>query len=187
MSRLILPSYVVTKDTREQKGWDFDAHHPERRSPRCAGMVIDTLQTGDYSLVGYTDILTIERKADFSELWGNYAAKRRPAFEDEMKRMSSIKYAYIVIESSMTPDILELSPPQFSKGVPGKSLIRWLLNLSIKHGVPVFFAGQCGRKVAQLIFEEVVRVEKDRWVSRDTKKNQSPSADGPPKGDYFGR
>jgi hypothetical protein len=169
MSRLILPSYTVIKDTREQKGWTFHAHVPTRRPPRCDGTITETLQTGDYSLVGYTDILAIERKADFSELWTNYSSKRRPAFEEEMERMSTIKYSYIIIESLLTPDIMELSPPQFTKGVPGKSLVRWLMYLSVKFGVHIIPAGACSWRVAQMICEEVVRVEKDRWVYQESK------------------
>jgi len=171
MPRLILPSYTVIKDTREQEGygWTFTAHVPDRRPPRCAGMIIDTLQTGDYSLVGYTDILAIERKFAFSELWGNYSSKKRPAFEAEMERMSHMKHSYIIIESLFTPDILELSPPQFVKGVPGKSMVRWLMYLSAKYGVHIIPAGACSRKIVQMIFEEVVRVEKDRWVQQQPK------------------
>ncbi len=172
MPRLILPTYRVIKDTREQKGWTFDPHPSERRPPNCDGMVVDTLKTGDYSLVGYTDILSIERKADFSELWGNYSKGKRPAFEAEMERMSHIKHSYIIIESSITPDIMELSPPQFVKGVPGKSLIKWLMSLSIRYGVKIIPAGACGSKVAQMIFEEVVRFEKDRWVPQIPKTEQ---------------
>ena len=166
MPRLILPQYTIIRDTREKDGhgWTFGAHMPDRRPPRCEGMVVDKLDTGDYSLVGYTDILAIERKADFSELWGNYNSKKRPAFEAEMQRMSNLKYSYIIIESSFTPDIMELSPPQFTKGVPGKSLVRWLMFLSAKYGVNIIPAGACGRKVAQMICEEVVRVEKSRWA-----------------------
>jgi hypothetical protein len=169
MSRLILPHYTVIKDSREQKGWTFDAHTPDRRPPRCNGTITDTLETGDYSLVGYTDILAVERKFAFSELWGNYSSKKRPAFEKEMERMSEIKHSYIIIESSLTPDILELSPPQFTKGVPGKSLIRWLMYLSVKYGVHIIPAGACGYRITQMICEEVVRVEKDRWVHQEPK------------------
>ena len=171
MPRLVLPTYTVIRDTREQegRGWTFQAHVPERRPPKCEGMVVDTLHTGDYSLVGYTDVLAIDRKFAFSELWGNYSSKKRPAFEAEMERMSDIKHPYIIIESSLTPDIMELSPPQFVKGVPGKSMVRWLMYLSVKYGVHIIPAGACGRRIAQMIFEEVVRVEKDRWVEQQPK------------------
>lgn len=172
MPRLVLPSYTVVRDTREQKGhgWFFDAHTPDRRPPRCEGTIVETMQVGDYSLVGYTDILAIERKFAFSELWGNYSAKKRSAFEKEMEKMSQMKHAYIIIESSLTPDIMELSPPQFAKGVPGKSLVRWLMYLTAKYDVKIIPAGQCGYRIAQMIFEEVVRVEKDRWIFQESKK-----------------
>ena len=176
MPRMVLPNYTVIRDSREQKGhgWTFNEHHPDRRSPRCEGMITDTLKTGDYSLVGYTDILAVERKFAFSELWGNYSAKKRPAFEEEMNRMSEIKHPYIIIESLFTSDIMELSPPQFARGVPGKSMVRWLMHLSAKYGVHIIPAGACSKKIAQMIFEEVIRVEKDRWVVQK------------PKGDHFG-
>lgn len=173
MPRLVLPTYTVIRDTREQSGhgWQFDAHVPDRRPPRCDGMIIDTMATGDYSMVGYTDIFAIERKANFAELWGNYSSKKRTAFEAEMERMSKLRHAYMIVESSLNTDIMELSPPQFSKGVPGKSLMRWLMFLTAKYNVKLIPAGSCGRQIAQMICEEVVRVEKDRWVPQQ-KKNK---------------
>lgn len=179
MTRLVLPTYTVIRDTREQSGygWTFDTHYPEHKPPKCDGMIIDTMRTGDYTLVGYTDLLSIERKTSFTELWGNYSSRKKIAFEAEMERMSELKYAYIIIESSLTPDIMELSPPQFTKGVPGKSLIRWLMSLTIKYNVKIIPAGACGRKIAQMIFEEVVRVEKDRWIEQQQKHK--------PEGDCF--
>jgi len=165
MARLILPNYTVIRDTREKRGfgWEFYEHtYDKRRPPNCAGMIVEKLETGDYSLVGYEDILAIERKEDFGEIWMNYGNRQR--FEEEMERMSKIKHAYILIESQLTPDTLDLSPPQFSTKAPGKAMVRWLLSLGIKYGVNIMTVGQCGRKIAQLIFEEVVRAEKDRWI-----------------------
>ena len=180
MPRLILPTYTVIRDTREQSGygWTFDAHKPDSRPPRCNGTIVDTLKTGDYSIEGYTDILAIERKANFAELWGNYGSRKKPAFEAEMKRMSEYQYGYVLIESTFNSDIMELSPPQFTKGVPGKALIRWLMSLTVKYGVNIMTVGSCGPSIAKMIFEEVVRAEKDRWVQ------QSPPQQA--KGDYLG-
>jgi len=171
MPRLILPSYTVIRDTREQDGhgWMFHGHVPDHRPPRCDGTTVDTLKTGDYSMVGYTDLVVVERKNDFSELWGNYSKQKRPAFEEEMERMSTLKYAYIVVESLLTPDTMKLSPPQFAKGVPGKSLVRWLMHLSAKYGVHIIPAGACGKRITQMILEEVVRLEKTRWIPQPPK------------------
>jgi hypothetical protein len=164
MTRLCLPRYVVVRDTREKEGhgWTFEAHSSKRRPPNCDGMVEQKLDTGDYSLVGYEDILSIERKRNFSELWGNLAEKDR--IEDEMSRMADIKYAYMIIETNLTLDHFDLSPPQYTKGVPGKALIKWIVSLGIKYGVHIMPVGECGKKTAQIIFEEVVRNEKDRWI-----------------------
>lgn len=167
MARLCLPRYVVVRDTREKEGhgWIFDKHPPERkRPPNCDGTVCRKLDTGDYSLTGYEDILSIERKYGFSELWANLSERNR--IEKEMERMSSIKHAYIIIESQMTPDHFDLSPPQYTKGVPGKALFRWIMSLGVKYGINIIPVGQCGKRIAQMIFEEVVRNEKDRWTLR---------------------
>lgn len=164
MAKLCLPRYIVVRDTREKEGygWSFDKHSIERRPPNCDGTVTRKLNTGDYSLVGYEDILSIERKGDFSELWNNLSTRKR--IETEMERMVNIKYSYMLIESHITPDHFNLSPPQYTKGVPGKALIRWLTLLSVKYGVKIMPVGQCGKRMAQMIFEEVVRHEKDRWI-----------------------
>jgi len=168
MPRLVLPKYSVVRDTREKPGygWVYEEHtHSKRRPPNCNGTVTQTLKTGDYSLVGYEDILCIERKEDYAELWGNYAERDR--FQDEMERMSVIKHKMVIIETQLTKDIFDLSPPQYKTGVPGRSMIRWLMHLTAKYGVPFIPAGSCGKYLAQQFMEEVVRVEKDRWVERD--------------------
>jgi len=165
VSRLVLPRYIVIRDTREKPGygWTFEEHtRPNRRPPNCAGMTIDKLDAGDYSLVGYEDIVSIERKEDFGEVWGNYGLRKR--FEEEMEKMSKIKHAYILIEAQFTPDIMSLSPPQFSTKAPGKAMVRWLLSLGVKYGVKIMATGQCGKRISQMIFEEVIRTEKSRWV-----------------------
>lgn len=160
-----MPRYTVIRDTREKDGhgWTFDKHPPERKyPPHCDGTIIEKLDTGDYSLSGYEDILSLERKDGFVELWANYSDRQR--FENEMERMSSIRHSYVIIESSITSDHLGLSPPQYTKGVPGKALFKWLMSISVKYGVKILPAGDCGKYMARLIFEEVVRFERDRWV-----------------------
>ena len=167
MSRLVLPSYTVIRDTRDKigYGWEFKAHKEDRRPPRCLGMVTETLSTGDYSLVNYTDILSIERKFNYSELWVNYGKKS--LFEEECERLCHFKYKYVLIETQLTTDTFSLSPPQFSKGVPGHALIGWLCGLSIKFGINIIPVGSTGKQYCQLIFENVVRLEKDRWTVQE--------------------
>ena len=156
----------MIRDTREQEGhgWIYQEHHPKHRPPRCEGMVIQKLDSGDYSAVGYEDILTIERKEDLAELWVNYKEKEKDRFEAELARMLPLKYRYMLIETNIVPESMELSPPQFTTGVPGKSLIRWLVSITSKFDVHMMFVGSCGRKICQMIVEEVIRSERDRWL-----------------------
>lgn len=163
MPRLMMPQYTVIRDIQEKEGhgWFFDPSPDGKKSPICAGTVIEHLKTGDYSLKGYEDRLCIERKAGFFEIWGNYAERDR--FEAELERMSKIKYRFILIESSLTPDVMTLSPCQI-RDVPGKVITRWLMAVSMKFNVPVMPVGQCGWRIAQQIMENVVQMEKDKWV-----------------------
>lgn len=166
MGRLVLPEYIVLKDTREKEGWDFKPHKPERRPPRCLGTESATLKTGDYSIKGAGEnLICIERKRDYSELFVNYS--KRSLFEEECERLSHFKYKYILIESALTRDHFSLSPPQFSKNVPGRALLSWLSQLSMTYSINIIPVNDCGAKYATMIFEEVIRREKELWTIQE--------------------
>lgn len=167
MSRLVLPSYTVIRDTREKDGfgWNFLKQPETKKPPRCNGTIIQTLETADYSLIGYEDILAIERKDDFSELWTNYS--NRITFENEMERLSKIKYKFILIETGLSKDHFDLSPCQFTRSVPGVSMLSWLVKLSLEYDVHFMPVGECGAKYSTMIFKEIIRKEKDRWIPQD--------------------
>jgi len=115
--------FVIAIDTREQRPYDFP------------GAVVQTLPTGDYSIVGFTDRVTIERKskADAYSSLGQGRARFRRALE----RLAHFDYAAIVVEESV-PGFMR-SPPH-SKMNP-RSAMCSLLAWSVRYGVPVFFAG----------------------------------------------
>jgi len=167
MSKLIIPDYNVIRDTREKKnhGWIFEKHAPKRRPPRCLGYTDSKLDTGDYSVQGYEDILTIERKYGLGELWINYLSGR-DRFENECARMSEIKYRAIIIETFLSKEIMEFSPPQVKTFMPGRVIVKWLTSLSLRYNIPVYFDGELGKKRAQYIFEEAIREERDRWTQK---------------------
>lgn len=167
MPNFIIPNYTVIKDTREKKnhGWIFEKHVPKRRPPRCLGYIEEKLDTGDYSVKGYEDILTIERKYGFGELWINYLSGR-DRFENECERMSKIKYRAIIVETFLSKEVMEFSPPQIKTFMPGRVILKWLTNISNKYSIPIYFDGNIAQKRAQYIFEDVIREEKDRWTKR---------------------
>ena len=63
------PPFTVIKDTREQDGWTFERF--DTRYHTCTGMVLQKLETGDYSLKGMENIFCIERKGSVAELAQN--------------------------------------------------------------------------------------------------------------------
>ena len=114
--------FVIAIDTREQRPYEFP------------GAEVRTLPTGDYSIVGLEDRVTIERKskADAYSSLGHGRAR----FRREWERLAKFDYAAIVIEDTVQGF---LKRPPHSKMNP-RSAIGSLLAWSVKYRVPVFFA-----------------------------------------------
>ena len=112
----------VVIDTREQLPYEFE------------DSIIRTLQTGDYSLFGYEDQITVERKTK-ADAYGTIG-KGRTRFIKELERLREIDYSAIVVEASLSNFV---EPPRFSQLNP-KSAINSLLAWSIRYGVHIYFA-----------------------------------------------
>lgn len=116
------PPYTIAIDTREQRPYRFDNSE------------VVTLRTGDYSIVGLDDRVSIERKSKedaYSSL-----GRGRKRFENELVRLSGLEYPAIVIESSLSEF---LQQPPFSRMHP-RSAVGSILSWSVKYRVHVFFA-----------------------------------------------
>jgi ERCC4-type nuclease len=138
---LILTQPIVAIDTREQRPYRF---------PRSE---VQTLPTGDYSIVGLEDHVVIERKTK-SDVFGSLG-RGRDRFEREFQRMVGLDYAAIVIEASFD-DLLHA--PAYSRMSPS-AVINSLLGWSVKYRVPVFFAGdrRHGNTMTQRLLEKFWR------------------------------
>ena len=112
----------VVIDTRERLPYEFE------------DSIIRTLQTGDYSIFGYEDQVTVERKTK-ADAYGTIG-KGRTRFIKELERLREIDYSAIVVEASLSNFV---EAPQFSQLNP-KSAINSLLAWSIRYGVHVYFA-----------------------------------------------
>lgn len=145
---------------REQTPWTFskeDKVHSGFKSI-VIGSVVDSMDAADYSIVGYEDIIRIERKNGFGELFGNYSPKtNRERFEREMEKLRDVKHKYLIIETSLTKDSLCLSVPQFKFGMPASVVMRWLIELQLEYGIHVMFVGDAGCKTVRNIFEEIIK------------------------------
>ena len=115
--------FTIAIDTREQRPYDFP------------GAEVKTLPTGDYSIVGFENRVTIERKskADAYSSLGHGRAR----FRREWERLTEFEYAAVVIEDSLKGFLIR---PPHSKMNP-TSAVCTLLAWSVKYGVQVYFAG----------------------------------------------
>jgi len=144
--------YIVIKDTREKKGWDFSS------SKGCLEMVERKLDTGDYSLDGYENTLCIERKECVAEFATNVNEDR---FARELERMVEIEMAFIILEFTME-DLLKFPrqlPPAVRKRISynGYYLLKKLIDLQFEYPtVNIIFAGRKGKDYVSSIFKRTL-------------------------------
>lgn len=120
-----VPAFSIIVDTREQLPFSFSWVKP---TPPL--ITFSTLKTGDYSLAGFTDLITIERKSR-SDLEGCCTASRE-RFERELARMADFSVAVVVVEADYST--LLTIPSVFCKITP-KSLVGSLIAWKQRYGV----------------------------------------------------
>lgn len=120
-------NFTVAIDTREQLPYTFLNTIKTKRK---------TLKTGDYSIIGHEQNISIERKskADIYQSIG----KGRKRFEREIKRLSCYDLGGILIEASVK-DLLKTPPYTIMNP---KSVINTLISWRIKYDVDIFFVSE---------------------------------------------
>jgi hypothetical protein len=184
--------YTVIKDTREQDGWFFSPYD------KCEGMEVDTLHTGDYTLKGFEEVVCVERKASVSEIAMNLGKKKK-AFYNEMERMKSFHFRYLLLEFSaldvidyplslLSEEDRELYKlyesgkaklPNFKRfkiveqtRISGKYLIKSLMEISIRHDINVMFCGD--KNSAFLICNSIFKRLNDLFREGSDDKGSRP-------------
>lgn len=130
----------IIKDTREHegKGWDF----PENEL--FAGTVVKKLDTGDYSIEGYENVITIERKASIGEL---VSWLFEPRCHDNLDRLATYVYKYLVLEFNIYDVMAYPNTVPVSSAVKAKMktkpkyILRRLNEMLVEHDIPYIFAG----------------------------------------------
>lgn len=124
-----MPKFQIIVDTREQRPYKFQKIKPKPT------IITDTLKTGDYSIFGYEDQFCIERKS-LPDLFGSMG-KGRKRFEKEFDRMSKMRFAVLMIESSYIN--MFRNPPIYSRMNP-KAVYRSVIAWEIRYGVHVHWS-----------------------------------------------
>ena len=136
--------FIIAVDTREQRPYTFKNIKPPPE------VVVQTLQTGDYSIAGFESVICVERK-ELGDLFSSVGTGRT-RFEREMIRMSKMDYAALIIESSLSG--IFVNPPSRSKMNP-RAVFRTLLSWSIKYNVHVWpaWSREAGEKITYILLK----------------------------------
>ena len=117
--------YTVAVDSREQHPYIFRGYFADEkygRLPLVIPIQVIGLKSGDYSILGMEDRISVERKS-LADLYGTLSAGRK-RFEAEMSRLASLECAAVVIEASLS-DLIH-SPPSRSKVSPKVIYRTWI-------------------------------------------------------------
>jgi hypothetical protein len=142
--------FTIIIDTREQLPWEFGYHSTSHQK----------LDTGDYSIAGFEDVLAIERKRSVSEIANNLSESR---FLDVLDRMSKIRYSFILLEFELN-DVLEypnnsdIPKKLWSKlRVSGNYILKRLVEIQMQYGIHIMLCGSIenARRTAVSIMKRV--------------------------------
>lgn len=159
------PALTIIEDTREQT--------PLTDWPESVAVENGTLHTGDYSIKGWENCFTVERKslADFAgTMMGGYEAhseKPKKRFNRELERMRHFDCAAVIVTA--TPeDVLDF---RHHCGLDAHGAL-WNFALSIfaTYGIPVFFiwnAALAARWIADLARHYVAARTKKNFTKAD--------------------
>lgn len=119
------PSDIVAiVDTREQRPWSL--------SPLKS--IRGTLPTGDYSVMGLTNEIAIERKS-LSDLLGCIGT-HRDRFDDEVKRLLAYPTRCLIVECTWEEFTAGNWRSKISPSAAMGSVLGWIAT-----GIPILFAG----------------------------------------------
>lgn len=156
----IMDRVTILRDSREKanNGYFWE------ENDWCEGYEVTGLKSGDYSIKGFEDSLSIERKRSTGELATNVYEKR---FERELERLQSYKYSFIICEFSLD-DVIKFPidsgiPPRRWKylKVTSKFLLKKVAEYQVKFNTKILF---CGNKsnawdMVNSIFKRVIENE----------------------------
>ena len=118
--------FTILIDSREQTPWEFPADISTEKS---------SLPTGDYSIRGLSDFISIERKElnDFLLCCG----RERERFVRELQRMRGYSAKAVIVES----DLKTIRRGKYRSRISPEAVIGSVGAWTARYNVPIIFAG----------------------------------------------
>lgn len=136
---LVVVPFIIAIDTREQAAWNFRGLQGDSREGYSDLLIrtqTKTLQTGDYSIAGLENRVTVERKS-LEDAFGTFGEDRE-RWERELVRMAAFDFSSVIIEADWPSIFAHKSPPsnsgrQFTPKHFYRSIIAWQQRFSHVH------------------------------------------------------
>lgn len=116
----------ITIDTREQSPYLFTGYPAE--------ITRGTLNAGDYSVPGFTDLVTVERK-ELSDLLGCLTHDRE-RFTRELERLRGYETAALLIEARLE----NIQAGKYRSRIAPDVAVQSIVSIMVNYRMPVFFA-----------------------------------------------
>lgn len=126
--------FTIIVDTREQLPWEFGFHLTSKQK----------LDTGDYSIQGFENLFTIERKKSVSEIATNITESR---FKDVLQRMGQIPHSFMLMEFTLDevysfPVGSDIPKSKWDKlRISGNYIIKYLIEAQLNYNIHLLFCG----------------------------------------------
>ncbi|MFH1108733.1 MAG: ERCC4 domain-containing protein [Planctomycetota bacterium] len=134
------PEPCIIIDSREQNPLDF---------PTLTATV-GTLDTGDYSIVGLTNLVAVERKSIDDLL--TCIGRERDRFKRELQRLRAYRFRLLVVEASAA----DLEAGQWRSNLKPAHVVGSLAAWCVQYGLPIWLAGDhgaAGRFVEKFLYQ----------------------------------
>jgi len=140
---------TILQDTREQAPWRF--------SNACNVQVV-TLDSGDYSMMGFSDRVRVERKS-LADLVGSITTGRE-RFLDECRRLMAFEFRLLVVESSVEAVLAHAYRSQTNP----QSVLGSVIALHVDYGLPCVWAGDArnAANIVERLFRRIAAKAADR-------------------------
>ena len=139
---------IIKIDSREQLPYRFEC-------PSELG----TLPTGDYSICGLEDHVSIERKT-IDDLIG-CLSKGRDRFERELSRSRALDYFCLVVETSLQ----DIAQGAYRSQMAPRAAVQSLMAFSVRYHMPIFFCEnrQYGQRITESLLCKYSREIEKKW------------------------
>jgi len=145
---LMTPFTIIRDDRERVGGYRFEGirgKSDQNYRPLDVQLRTERLMTGDYTLSGFEDLVTVERKS-LADLYGTLAdGDRRDRFRAEHERMAGMALAVVVIEASWRE--ITFRPPAGTQLDP-KTVYGTFIARLVEFGIPWFAMDD--RRLAEL-------------------------------------